>query len=280
MTTKPASARTSPTGEASKQIHPAKGPFQRAQEGDATALPDVRRVYDKYPDVWRQFGQLTKRVQGSLVSQMVGSDLVQQEAITRQLSEIYERLLGASPTPLERLQVDRIVVQWLHVHLLDLAIISPKSGGNKFAEYLLKRHHLATKQYLAAMRELTILRRLLPAGRASAGSSLPEQTTEPFLGRPTLTIVGTEQDSDEPRAAVRRKETDSAAVPPPSPATQAAQPAPVPKAPRYAAPTPYNPEDDPEDVPMPGGRMYRDPHAWYKKLERETEREWAASGDE
>lgn len=250
--------------------------FDRARRGDSKALPTVRKHFDKHPAEWHKYGRLSARVASLLITQMTRDDLVQREAILRQVQELRANLLGSQPSQIERLIVDRILVGWLNVHILDAAIATMTQGGIKFAEYLLKRHHLATRQYLAATRELQVVRRLLPAGALTpmkdfAAAPLDAASHEDW----PLRVLVEEQQADEessPGATTAPPiEVGKASAPPAPVKPVTATPAMPTSRHDTAAPT----TNDLEDVPVIGARREPTKPQWILDVEREFERESA-----
>jgi hypothetical protein len=64
-------------------------------------------------------------------------------------------LLGDDPTPAERLLVDRVVCDWLHVQNLECRL-----AANTDAEHLQRAFDRAHRRYLAALRTLERVRLL------------------------------------------------------------------------------------------------------------------------
>jgi hypothetical protein len=81
---------------------------------------EARQLLDTRPALWRDLDNLTARVEQAWMALLAGSDLVAQEILVRQLQTLKQELEGPSPTPLERLLVERIVVCWLQVQHADL----------------------------------------------------------------------------------------------------------------------------------------------------------------
>ncbi len=71
-------------------------------------------------------------------------------------------LAGPKPSPLERLLVDRIAACWLQVHYAD-ALYAQRMGEVSvgWGDYLQRRQDRAHRRYLASIRALAQVRRLL-----------------------------------------------------------------------------------------------------------------------
>src|SRR5688572_29189571 len=85
----------------------------RAQEGDRSVLPALRKQLDSRPELWRQLGDMAMQSQFALVEAVSGKNEITREATFRRIGELEKELLGTEPTPLERLLVDRIIIGWL-----------------------------------------------------------------------------------------------------------------------------------------------------------------------
>jgi hypothetical protein len=119
---------------------------RRAQAGDRSALPEVRRLL-----------QLPK-----VVELLAGDDLARREAILRKLELLRAELAGPGPSPVERLLVERAVACWLQVQDADVryAQVQPKGPSPAHNEFLERRMDRAHRRYLSALRTLATVRKL------------------------------------------------------------------------------------------------------------------------
>jgi hypothetical protein len=138
--------------------------LDRAQRGDQTVLPALKELLDERPELWREFGNLAWHAEQALLNLASGKSLLAREAIGRKLAELRSELAGATPPPLEKLLVDRIVLCWLHVHLaeLDVAGLDQKgqlrgAPGREAQQRLDRAHH----RFLSSIKQLTTVRKLL-----------------------------------------------------------------------------------------------------------------------
>lgn len=87
--------------------------------------------------------------------------LFTQELFRRQCTTLTRDLVGTTPTPLERLLVDRIVLCWLHLHYAEnIYVQSMHELTITQATFHQRRLSLAQSRYLAAIRTLAQVRRL------------------------------------------------------------------------------------------------------------------------
>src|SRR5262245_9374414 len=88
---------------------------RRGIAGDRTVLPALRAFMDHTPAIWEHVQSLATQVERSWLRVIAGNDLVTQEILARQAALMKAHFAGPSPTPLEQLLVDRVVVCWLQV---------------------------------------------------------------------------------------------------------------------------------------------------------------------
>ncbi|MBL8798579.1 MAG: hypothetical protein JNM56_32080 [Planctomycetia bacterium] len=87
--------------------------LERAQAGDETVLPELRRQLAESPELWQRCGDLAQHAEVTWLQLIAGRDLFLQESVRRKLDDLKHELLGDSPTPLERLLAERLAVAWL-----------------------------------------------------------------------------------------------------------------------------------------------------------------------
>src|SRR5262249_16130522 len=89
---------------------------RRARNGDEKTLPVVWELLKDPANVDRLGGDLAWQAEQSLICAATGENLAAQEALTRKLELLRSELAGPSPTPLERLLVERVAACWLQLH--------------------------------------------------------------------------------------------------------------------------------------------------------------------
>src|SRR5262245_52882221 len=77
--------------------------LERAKTGDLSVLPQLRRMLDESPEIWRGYGDLSLQAQGALVKLAGGNNLLLCESLMRKVEALKAELMGESPSPLERL---------------------------------------------------------------------------------------------------------------------------------------------------------------------------------
>ena len=76
--------------------------LKKAEAGDRSVLPQLRRALDGDPDLWRGYGNLAAHAEASLAMLAAGPNLLLAESLKRKLAELKAELGGESPSPLEK----------------------------------------------------------------------------------------------------------------------------------------------------------------------------------
>jgi hypothetical protein len=134
--------------------------IERAQQGDAKTLPALREVLKNPAAVDRMGGDLARQAQLTLIHQFSGQNLLFKESLTRKLDLLRAELAGTSPSPLERLLVERVVACWLHLHHLEMTYAGKESMSLELGAYYQRSISAAQKRYLAAIKTLALVRKL------------------------------------------------------------------------------------------------------------------------
>jgi len=150
----------------------------RAAQGDREALPELRAVLDRRPELWRKLGDLAAHVELAWIGEVAGANPALAEVLTRKVAVLKRELGGSSPCPLERLLVDRVAACWLQLHHADLAAARPHDETTEGLERMRKRQAAAERRHAGAIEALARVRRLLPAGGAPSPNS-GEHPVEP-----------------------------------------------------------------------------------------------------
>jgi hypothetical protein len=149
--------------------------LKRAEQGDETCLSELLAVLDD--GKWGKF--LTERcgspagwVESRLIQQSAGKDIAIRETMKRKLSRLRDELSGPSPTPLERLLVERAVVCWLTVHIYESQDTRAGEMSLRQADYYQRRIDAAHARFLSAVKTLATVRKLaLPALQVNIGKN-------------------------------------------------------------------------------------------------------------
>jgi hypothetical protein len=87
--------------------------LERAEKGDSTVLPQLRRVLDESPALWQSYGDLSLQAQGALVQLAGGNNLLLCESLMRQMAALKAELMSEPPSSLEKLLAGRVAACWL-----------------------------------------------------------------------------------------------------------------------------------------------------------------------
>jgi len=134
--------------------------LQRAQRGDASTLPVLRKMLEDPVTVDVLGGNLAQQAEHSFIRAAAGEDLSFREALTRKLELLRQELAGPNPTPVERLLVERIVACWLQVQDADIRYAQAKNLSVQWSEYQQRRMDHAHRRYLSALKTLALVRKL------------------------------------------------------------------------------------------------------------------------
>lgn len=136
-----------------------RDPFQRLQElsqrvkaGDDSAMAEIRQILDGNHALWRELGDIQTTTEATLIEFVEGT-AASKESVRRSVAAMKQSLLGAKPTPLEKMAVGRVVACWLFANFVDRWCgWSIKQGGRasdlaKLLEASEKRHAIALKSF-------------------------------------------------------------------------------------------------------------------------------------
>jgi hypothetical protein len=186
--------------QASTKAYPPelKAILERANAGDATVLPQLKRAFDEHPELVAVFGDIVQHAKQALLTLAAGKCLTAREAISRQMDELRTRLAATAATELERLLLDRVCVSWLWVYHADVNLaerVLADAGASPAGQAAQRRLDAAHRRFLSGVKALAVLQKLVrpapspldlarpvpegPAGRR-AGAAAPADG-EPVL---------------------------------------------------------------------------------------------------
>ena len=139
--------------------------LRQAQQGDVDAEVEARSrlkhdqalqaIYDGWANVARQ-------AKSSAIA-LMADDRLMRDSLLRQVAVVQAEVAGATPSPLEALLAERIAMCWLQVHYADALYTRQAKEGVPMpqGDYLQRHHDRAHRRYLAAIKALAQVRRLL-----------------------------------------------------------------------------------------------------------------------
>ena len=168
-----------------------------ARRGNKECLPRLRRALDEHPELWQHFGNLALQSQESWLRLIAGKDLYLAESLRRHLDAMRSELAGPSPSPLDKLLVDRVLACNVQVLYFDAIETTDSTAENmRVARYRMDRRDQAHKQFLSAVKMLATVRNLV-----ARTQTIQVQLINPPLVHPPATssapIVGA-RGGDEP----------------------------------------------------------------------------------
>ena len=154
---------------------------QRANEGDERAREVLKKYLDANPELWSRFGNLAGHAEAALIHAASDGEWLVSEAVKREADRMRRELAGPSPTPLEKMAVERIVVCCVQLAHTEMRFLQAQQNLN-WAKYWLRRQEQADKLYRAAIGSLMLIRDLLPTAAPASAPAIVDaraQTTEP-----------------------------------------------------------------------------------------------------
>jgi hypothetical protein len=140
--------------------------LKRLREGDQSALPVFRAMLDLDPDAIRG-SDLARDVEEQILQTLAGEDLGARELYRHRMAALRAAVGGPDPSPLERLLVERIALNWLALHQAERDYqhkLRPGGGGVSLAhiDCLQRVMDRAHKRYLGSVMALAKVRKLGP----------------------------------------------------------------------------------------------------------------------
>ena len=145
------------------QVHDIDKILQRVQRGDNTVLPALRALLTERSELATILGDMAEHVQAVLIEQIAEGNQGMRLCIETTMQEHKKRLAGPQPSALETLLIERIMLDWLALHLLELYDVmgQKKSRTVVQAEYMAKRIDHAHRRYHRSLMALAQVRRLM-----------------------------------------------------------------------------------------------------------------------
>jgi hypothetical protein len=122
-------------------------------------LPVLRELLNR-PHWVEACGNLAAHFEQTLIRKFSGEDLAVSEGLRRKLDSLRVELGGPTPTPLERLLVERITACWLHLYHLETCYAGKDGVSLELGGYYQKCIDRAHRRYLTAIKTLAVVRKL------------------------------------------------------------------------------------------------------------------------
>jgi hypothetical protein len=136
----------------------------RAQKGDAAALPEIRRVLDEHPEVWKTAGDWSVHARNAWVALVSRGDAVLAESARKRLDARQEELSRPFQDPLERLLVERVVICLFQLEIADAELAGAEKLSAAKRGDVRTCHEAAQRAFDQAHKALTRHRQVIKAG--------------------------------------------------------------------------------------------------------------------
>lgn len=134
-----------------------------AKQGRREVLPTLRQALEDHPELWQHYGNLGLQAQANWLQLIGGENLYLKECLERHCEALRTELAGPEASPLEKLQVERIVALNLQVNYFEALVARQEAATEgKVPDYLHQRHSAADRRLQDAITQLAKIRRLLP----------------------------------------------------------------------------------------------------------------------
>ena len=173
---------------------------EQARNGNSEVLPELGEILDSRPELWQFYGDLGRLAELAWIEAIVGKDLFLRENVRRRVDQIRKDLGISQASPLEKLLIERIALNWIRVHHADMAAAQAMTNASstKMMEFWQKRLNEAERRYLVGIGSLATVRRLLPSPAIQESPDtekpLPATHGEPEIPgcdlMPPLRVVG------------------------------------------------------------------------------------------
>ena len=176
-----------------------KAVLERANAGDETVLPQLKKAFDEHPELVPLFGDMVEHAKQALLTLAAGRCLTARETVGREMSELRARLAAAAATELERLLVDRVCLCWLAVNHADIDLaqkLLASPGASPASQAAQRRLDAAHRRFITATKALAVLQKL----------TRPAPSPVDFLSRPVAETGTRTPAKPAPEAPDRRRE--------------------------------------------------------------------------
>ena len=138
---------------------------KRADAGDEHAREVLRKYLDGHPEIAAVVGNMARCAESAVVEAVARGEWFASEALKRESARMRRELAGPTPTPLEAMAIERIILTWTQLQYVETQFIQVQKDLD-LAKYWLKRQQQADKIYREAVKSLLLVRALLPAAPA------------------------------------------------------------------------------------------------------------------
>lgn len=131
----------------------------KANHGDPDARHRLIQFMNSNPWLWEKFGNAADHAERSVIEAMTQEEWLTTQCMRHEADAMRKRLLGPSPTPLERVAIERIVATWLQLQHAEMRCAEPPKDLG-WAKYWLRRLEVSNKMYSSAVKSLALVREI------------------------------------------------------------------------------------------------------------------------
>ena len=134
-----------------------------ANTGDTASLHQLRQFLGKHPHIARHCGDLVRHAKETLLRRISGNEALLGESVRLELDRLKEELLPVNPHATQVLAVERVLLNYVEIHLYDTLYPDIASLGLQQAKVVATAKNSAERRYAQSLRTLAALIRALPA---------------------------------------------------------------------------------------------------------------------
>jgi hypothetical protein len=146
----------------------------RANAGDKAAAEALLAACAQTPRIWHMLVAVAGHAERAWIDLLTKSEGgLRPRIVEEELQRKRREIAGASPSPLEAMLAERVVLCWLAAQYADAQYATKLQAGMSFreGEYLAKRCEQANRQLLKAIESLARVRRLLTPVHLNIGQN-------------------------------------------------------------------------------------------------------------
>lgn len=143
----------------------------QAQDGSAEALSLLRQLLRDNVSLWQSCGDLARCARDAQLDLLASGNLLVRESVLCKMQAIEEQLKDQNDSPLVGLLVERIGLCWLQAYSADIKLAESSGSSAAHDRFLRRRAETAHRQYMAAIKQLATVRKLLAPSRGKQPSS-------------------------------------------------------------------------------------------------------------
>jgi len=165
---------------------------ERARAGDQSVKPELEEALAKNESLWRIAGDLHLGGICSWVRRITGDDLLRQQATIRVADELERNLVEDGDGRLERLLIQRIVLDWLQVSYCENTLTQNREPALPIVRFLEQRTDRSHRRFLESVSTLTKVRKLSPRTRKSTKDEPhgePKEARDPWNGSAAVSAI-------------------------------------------------------------------------------------------